>query len=381
MKRSIKKTIVAALIASSAITASQAASVNGTILADNGSLAVLQTGPATFNVIAPSVSGNWPYAKSFSFDVPDSPKQLRQCQIHVIAWGDGSVAQGMMAHFAGNGGANFTGKSGSSLNNVRMSSVTHAGSTAAGLSVANSNSGGIVQALGAPNTQFTSQPVVTGGIPGTWGPINLAAGMDGRGQVVFVWNENASALNGNPKNFRVISTPCDTVVRAAEPVDPTIAVYECSKQNGNLMDVSTGPGWALKQPNGSVAPASTVNNVAWSAVPNAQWIGPGGANTATGVWTYTRKVRIAECPNRAPVRLSIAYRADNIGTLRVRDASGAVITSANQAGTANYGFLPGSVTNHGYAFPSGAAGVYTVELEVQNTGGETGASMSVILQR
>lgn len=381
--KSSRPGIAGVLLAASALaTPAFAGTIDGTILADNGSIAVMQTS-GNYQVLSQSVSGNWPKHKSFSFDVSDDPRFLAVCKIHVIAWGDGAVAQGVMAHFAGNAGANFTGKPGSSLNDVSMSSVTHPGGTAAGLSVAMNNAAAIIQGAGTPNTQFTSQPVVTGGIPGTWGPINLPANLDGRDQVAFVWNEPKAAINANPNNFRVISTPCSTVARAPEPVDPNTAVFECVKPgNGYLMDISTAPvGWSLKQPNGSPAPVNAANNVAWSAVQNAQWIGPGGTSAANGVWTYSRKVRIAECPNRNPVKLSVAYRADNIGTLRVKNAGGTVITSANQAGTPNYGFLPASLTNHSYAFPVGANGIYTIELEVRNTSGPTGASMSVQMSR
>ena len=378
----MKKQVLIAAMLASAVAATPAVAnttINGTILADNGSIAVHQQG-GSYTVIPGSVSGNWPTPRSFSYDIPDDVRSLRQCQIHVISWGDGSVAQGVMAHLSGNAGATFTGKPGSSLNTVRMSSVTHSGGTAAGLSVAGSNPGGIIQALGAPNTQFTSQPVVTGGIPGTWGPVNLPALMDGRSNVVFVWNETKAALNANPNNFRVVSAPCVTLVKAQEPVDPNIAVFECME--GYLMDMSNdSPGWSLRRPNGSVVPLNQVSNVAWSPVQNSRWVGPGGPVSANGVWTYSRKLRIDRCPQYGPAALTIAYRADNIGTLRVKDASGNVIASANQAGTPNYGFLPASLTNLSYVFPAGTGGTYTVELAVQNTSGPTGASMSVLVNR
>jgi hypothetical protein len=199
----------------------QAATVTGTILADNGSIAVLEQG--SFTVIAPSVAGNWPTPKAnFTFNVADDPVALRSCKIHVISWGDGSVAQGVMAHFASTGGVTFTGQPGSSLNNVYLSSVQHGGSTAAGQAFANNNANAqnIIQSIGAPSTGFTSQSASTGGIPGTWGPVPLPEKMEGRGQVAFVWDSNSQMLNANPRNYRVISTPCDKVVRPVQPPAP-----------------------------------------------------------------------------------------------------------------------------------------------------------------
>lgn len=223
-------------------TAAPAATVTGTILADNGSIAVLEQGG--FTVIPSSVAGNWPTPKAnFTFNVADDPVALRSCKIHVIAWGDGSVAQGVMAHFASTGGVTFTGQPGSSLNNVYMSSVQHGGSTAAGQAFANNNTNAqnIIQSIGAPSTGFTSQSVSTGGIPGTWGPVPLPEKMEGRGQVAFVWDSNSQMLNANPRNFRVISTPCDKIVRAVQPPAPVPHVnsWEIAGQFNPVNNISS----------------------------------------------------------------------------------------------------------------------------------------------
>jgi hypothetical protein len=220
---------VAVLTAPSAMAAT---TVNGTILADNGSVAVHQQG-STFTVIPTSVAGNWPTPKNFSVSIPDDSESLKQCKIHVIAWGDGAVAQGVMAHFAGNGGYAYTGQAGSPLNNVVMSSVTHAGGTAAGQAFAIANAQSIVTSPSSGSTVFVSQPVVSGGIPGTWGPINLPANMQDRGKVKFIWNEKATSLNTNPNNYRLLSMPCSTVVKTIVPPpkpQPHVASWEIAGQ-------------------------------------------------------------------------------------------------------------------------------------------------------
>ncbi len=210
---------VALLLAGSALVAgatAQASTVNATILADNGSLAVLQIGN-NFTVIPQSVSGNWPTPKTFAFEMPDDVAGLRQCRVHVIAWGDGAVAQGMMAHFAGNAGVAYTGQANGPFT-VRLSSAMHGGSTAQGLAFANNNANAAAIINGAPgagSNGFVSQPVVTGGIPGTWGPVALGELRD-RGQVAFLWDSRDTMAN--PRNYRVISAPCAGI---GGPVAPT----------------------------------------------------------------------------------------------------------------------------------------------------------------
>lgn len=194
--------------------------VTATILADNGSLAVLEQTPGNFAVINNSVSGQWPTPKTFTFQIDNDAQAMRECKVHVIAWGDGSVAQGMMAHFGGDGGSVYTGQAGGPFT-VAMSSITHSGGTAAGQAFANNNANAasIITNLGAAGNGFVSQAVVTGGIPGTWGPVNLPD-VQGRGDIKFLWNTSSNALNANPNNYRVISTPCNRVVRPAQPPKP-----------------------------------------------------------------------------------------------------------------------------------------------------------------
>lgn len=229
MKKSLFITSALALLP---FTPAQASSVTATILADNGSLIVLEQGG--FHVVPASVAGTWPTPKTFSFNIDDSARGLARCRIHVVAWGDGSVAQGVMAHFTGTGGTAFTGQSGGPLNGVATSTITHPGSTAAGLAFANNdaNAQSIIQNLGAPNTLFTSNAVAAGGIAGVWGPVALPEQMPGRGEVKFLWSEDRSNLNANPRAYRVLSMPCSGVVRPAEPPrpQPHIASWEIAGQ-------------------------------------------------------------------------------------------------------------------------------------------------------
>lgn len=210
--------------------------VEATILADNGSLAVHQQG-STFKVIPQSVAGNWPRPKTFSVDIPDDERSLSQCKLHVISWGDGAVAQGSMAHFKGTAGIAYTGQSSGPLKDISMSKIQHTGGTVAGQTFANDNTNAqsIITSPRSGNTIFVSQPVISGGIPGTWGPINLPANMQERGNVKFIWTEKSNSLNANPNNYRVLSMPCSTVVKQGEvkeTVKPTphVASWEIAGQ-------------------------------------------------------------------------------------------------------------------------------------------------------
>lgn len=172
--------------------------------------------------------------------------------------------------------------------------------------------------------------------------------------------------------------------RGDEGAGDGLPVLNCSnsKVNPPSISLATMPGtWQLKNPAGSLVPLLAVGNVAWSAVSGAQWVGPGGSLAANGAWVYSRKVRINACPNGRQASLAASWRADNTGTLRVRDASGTVLTTGNQAGTPNYGFLPASLSNHTFVFPAGASGVYTIEFSVLNTSGPTGLAGTVSLSR
>lgn len=174
--------------------------------------------------------------------------------------------------------------------------------------------------------------------------------------------------------------------RPSDPVAPSdgLPVLNCSNSKVNPPQVAmpTGqPGWSLKNPAGATVAINPASNVAWSAVPGAQWVGPGGPLAANGTWTYTKRVRINACPNGQAAKLSASWRADNTGTLRVKDAGGVVLSTGNQAGTPNYGFLPASLSNLTFVFPVGASGVYTIEFAVKNTSGPTGLAGAVTLTR
>lgn len=231
----VRRSITGVLLGSASFLACgqavQAESIDATILADNGSLMVHQQG-ATYTVIPQSVAGNWPNPKTFNYaGIPDTQEALSQCKLHIISWGDGGVAQGMMAHIKGSAGVAFTGPGGI-LSNIAVSSVTHAPGAVAGQNFANNNVNAQAIILGAPAfaaPAFTSQAAISGGIPGTWGPVNLPAGIEGRDNVAFVWSEGKGNLNDKPHNYRVNTVACGRVVKPKAP-EAHVASWEIAGQ-------------------------------------------------------------------------------------------------------------------------------------------------------
>ena len=203
--------VVMGCAVSSAMAAPQV--ISGTILADNGALAVLESSPGSFSVITTSVSTSWPNLKRFEKTIDDDPQALKGCRIHVIAWGDGGVAQGLLASIQGSGGEVYTGQPGGPFQTT-LSTITYSVNTAAALAFANNNANAaqIIQNAGASANGFVSAPAVTGGLSGTWGPVNLPPS-PGRNDVRFIWDSKIDNLNANPNNYRFISTPCASVVR------------------------------------------------------------------------------------------------------------------------------------------------------------------------
>lgn len=171
----------------------------------------------------------------------------------------------------------------------------------------------------------------------------------------------------------------------------SLPVLSCSQSQNNpaSVNLSTGqPGWTLKLPNGSasaIVPTPTMVPSPWTAVPGAQWVGPQGAPNIPGTYVYETQVKVLQCPNGRPAKLTAQFRADNRGTLNLVDPSGSPVATMNQTGTPNYGFLPASLSPASspgvYSWTALANGIYTIRMTVQNSGGPTGVAANVMLTR
>lgn len=215
-----------ALLATSMLASPAALAQPGTasLMADNGALMVVQTG-STFQVVPGSVGSNWPTMQTFNFDMPDDQAGLARCRIHIIAWGDGSPLQGLLAHVSGSNGHTFTGQSGGPLNNVRQSTVSWTGALGNAQAFAGNaaNAQSIITGAalgGPPPPQFMSATVASG--TSGWGNYNLPPVADAN-QMRFVWNGTANTLGANPRNYRVATMPCLTVAKPVEPELPVVS--------------------------------------------------------------------------------------------------------------------------------------------------------------
>lgn len=204
---------------------------------------------------------------------------------------------------------------------------------------------------------------------------------------------------GEPNGFYFDSTSIDmTVTRRGDPGDgnggsggDNYPVLTCSQRQNSpaSVNLSTGQsGWTLKLPSGvtsSIVPTPNMVPSPWTAVPGAQWVGPQGDPQASGNYVYETKVRVLKCPNGSPAKITAQFRADNRGTLTLLDPAGITLTTMNQAGTPNYGFLPGSLSPASapgvHTWSASTNGIYTVRMTVQNSGGPTGLAANIVLSR
>lgn len=216
----LKSLLMASALSVAFSGAAVAGMVNGSIVADNHSVAVLEiNGTST---IIPLSGGSWPSAKTFNFNIPDlDQEQIRRCKVHVIAWGDGSSAQGIAAHFSGALSAS-TGSGSPFVIGSVPNGVTAGGFPANGASTNAAQVNSIIGALGVQSAPgWTSLPVGVGGITNVWGPVVMPAlGPNPAAYPAnfqFIWD--TPNLSANPQSYRVASLPCD---KLQEPVDPPI---------------------------------------------------------------------------------------------------------------------------------------------------------------
>ena len=204
----LKSLLMASALTMAFSGAAMAGTVNASVVADNHSVVVLDNGSKT---IIPGSAGSWPSAKTFNFNIPDlGPEQMKRCKVHIIAWGDGSDAQGIAAHFSGAMSAS-TGIAPFVIGIV-PNTATGGAFPANGASTTLAQATSVLNALGVqPPPGWTSLAVGTGGIPGTWGPVVMPAmGPNPAAYPAnfrFIWD--TPALGANAKHYRVATLPCD----------------------------------------------------------------------------------------------------------------------------------------------------------------------------
>ncbi len=213
----LKSLLMASALTMAFSGAAMAAPVTGSVVADNHAVVVLENG-GTKTIVTGS-GGSWPSAKTFTFNIPEQDEQMmKRCKIHIIAWGDGSDAQGIAAHFAGamsasTGSAPFVI---GSVPNSTTGGIFPTGGAATSITQVNAILAGLGTQI-APG--WTSLPVGVGGISGTWGPVVMPAlGPNPAAYPAsfrFIWD--TPTLGNNAKNYRVATLPCDQLQKPEEP--------------------------------------------------------------------------------------------------------------------------------------------------------------------
>jgi hypothetical protein len=164
--------------------------------------------------------------------------------------------------------------------------------------------------------------------------------------------------------------PAQSVIVQPAPIPRDvirIACCKCVDGSQQRVNASTGTApWKVAPPGSSayqqVVPAG---HVGWTSLAPASWVGPSGAPQAAGDYTYQLQVYVPRCTLPPHVVISGRFAADNGARLVV---DGAQVTAS--IGTANYGFLPGSVTS--FTKDISSPGVHNIQFVVHNSDGPTG---------
>jgi hypothetical protein len=168
---------------------------------------------------------------------------------------------------------------------------------------------------------------------------------------------------------------------------PVLQCCQCAGPDapqGAAMALNTGSSlWSVTLP-GSSTPQATApsSNAAWTPslgtlLPPAHWISPLGNPTTIGTYSYQTQFDARRCTIPSSITVSGQFLADNKGSIYV---DGVFVKSS--VGTANYGFLPGSLTSFSYTIPAGSSGgIHTVEMRADNTSDVTGVVVQLTIKR
>lgn len=148
---------------------------------------------------------------------------------------------------------------------------------------------------------------------------------------------------------------------------------KCTDGSKPTASISTGtaPWRATSGPSSTaLSPVVAAGNPAWTSVPGGSWVGPAGAPTQGGTYTYELRIEVPRCVI-SPRALSIEGRfaADNSATVYFDNNQVAV-----SQGTANLAFQPAGVTP--FTITGVTPGVHILKVVVNNAGSVTGLNVS-----
>lgn len=148
---------------------------------------------------------------------------------------------------------------------------------------------------------------------------------------------------------------------------------KCTDGSKQTASISTGtaPWRSTSAPSGTaLAPVVASGNAAWTAVPGGSWVGPAGAPSQAGSYTYELRIEVPRCVI-SPRALSIEGRfaADNSAKVYFDNTQIAV-----SQGAVNLGYQAAGVTP--FTIPGVTAGTHILKIVVNNAGSVTGLNVS-----
>jgi hypothetical protein len=199
--------------------------------------------------------------------------------------------------------------------------------------------------------------------------------------ITFAQNRAKQVLTPTPNTSIAVLKCCKCIGDEVGPLNLstgtaawTVNAPSGGPSSGGIDDTSDNPNRAISASALLAIPAS---NSAWASGTGVPWIGPVGAVQTSGTYTYAIQFDARKCTIPSSIQISGQFLADNSAQLFVDGVPVAV-----SIGTANYGFLPASLTPFSYTIPTPlSAGIHTITVKAYNESGPTGISVQLNVTR
>ncbi|MFN3945814.1 MAG: hypothetical protein ACK4K7_12895 [Allosphingosinicella sp.] len=154
----------------------------------------------------------------------------------------------------------------------------------------------------------------------------------------------------------------------------TVRAACCRCVDGSKLTASiatgTAPWRATTSPAGTaLSPVVSAGHTAWAAVPGGSWVGPAGAPTGAGNYTYELVIEVPRCVIGGRMSIEGRFAADNRATLYFGNNQVAV-----SQGTQNHGFQAAAVTP--FTITGVTPGTHVLRVVVYNLNSITGLAVS-----
>lgn len=202
VSRFVRAAAVSAAAFFGASSAANAATVYAEVTADNYVAVSYGTASSMSAPVPASNTTNWRGMSQFKFQIPDHILADCSCAVQVVAWGDGSVAEGLFGYFKWAEGGNtvYTGDPRITAKNT--------GVNAGGNPNANLTPGMLASWRSSPGAPAPSAIVGNGQNSHPW-LVNFGSQFNGSR---WIWSDANFAQQGSDRNFRSFEVPCSAIV-------------------------------------------------------------------------------------------------------------------------------------------------------------------------